>query len=214
MTHSEKTALAIALIAAAISFGQLRVSIRQGKHNATFEHLKKVRELIREASVIDPEIAREQVLAFYQHGTNELPLEGATYLRLLDALDLLGIAYKHRLVDRRIVRESVGSILRNEHAINRDYLNALSTAVNSATVYADLTFLIDSCRRVSLKDQLLSFWRGTNDRQEARSTSSTSASPFTAGETRASGHPGISSPSPSTTTADEEVNSPPIVSSG
>lgn len=164
LSTNETLTLSIALIAAAISFWQLRVGVRQSKHQATFEHLGRVRDLLREASRISPSQARDDVMAFYRHQVEEFSDGALLYLRLLDALDLLGIAYKHNLVNRVIVRESLRDMLRDEHSISREYIRSLRHTLGSDDIYADLEYLTECCIRPPLRERLSFTTRRKHDR--------------------------------------------------
>ena len=157
----------IALVTAGISYSQLRVSIRQSRHQATFEHLGRVRKLLREISGIDPAAARTEALAFYTGEATELSKTAQDYLNLLDEWDLLGVAYKHKLVNRKMVLEALRNTLRNPHTVGSDFIAKVKEAQKNTGVYQDLEYLIGCCARQTFRERLTAVRRVFHGRSKA-----------------------------------------------
>jgi hypothetical protein len=143
----------ISLVTAGITALQLRTSVRQARHAATFEHLNAVRDLLRKVFAVDPKQARQEALAYYKHEAAEPTLGARAYLELLDAWDLLGIAYMHKLVDRRIVLEALRNTLRDSHTVSREFIGQMQEVCGPAT-YKDLDRLIACCLRPDFRERI------------------------------------------------------------
>jgi hypothetical protein len=117
------------------------------RHQATFEHLGRVRKLLRDVSIYDPEKAREAALAFWNHEVPELAPDAKAYLDLLDEWDLLGVAFREKRVDRKLVLESLRYTFRNSHNVDRGFISQTKEKFQNPRMYADLDYLIQCCLR-------------------------------------------------------------------
>jgi len=144
----------ISIVAAGIALFQLRAGVRQGRHQATFEHLGRVRALLREISHIDPAEARAAALAYWTHQADELPPAARSYRALLDEWDLLGVAYREKQVDRKIVLRALRYTLRNPHNVSRGFIDQVQAIYQNPGMYADLDYLIVRCARPTPRERV------------------------------------------------------------
>lgn len=161
LTENEKLTLAVAvgsasisLVSAGIALMQLRASLRQSRHQATFEHLGRVRKLLRQISEVNPADARAAALAYWLHQTDEFPQYAKSYLDLLDEWDLLGVAYREKQVDRKMVLKALRYTFRNPHNVSRDFIEQVKDTFKNPGVYEDLDYLIQCCVRPTLFEWL------------------------------------------------------------
>jgi hypothetical protein len=161
LTENEKLTLAVAigsasisLVSAGIAIMQLRASLRQSRHQATFEHLGRVRKLLRQISEVNPADAREAALAYWTHQTAELPPHAKSYLDLLDEWDLLGVAYREKQVDRKMVLKALRYTFRNPHNVSSEFIKRVKETFANPGVYEDLDYLIQCCARPTLFEWL------------------------------------------------------------
>lgn len=184
----------IGLVAALAAVFQLRITARQGRHNATFEHLGRVRRLQRSISRVEPEEARKAFLAWWKRETEELSDEANSYLELLDEWDFLGIAYKERQVDRRIVLASLRNTLRTAYFVNREFIDEGKKLYENPNLYQHLGLLIEHCHRPTWKERLTDFRRRFDGRAKPKADAPTAAQPTLAGALPGGRDAGISSP--------------------
>jgi hypothetical protein len=154
LTENERLTLAVAigsagisLVSVGISLAQLRSANRLARHQATFDHLGGVRQLLREVSVHDPVEAREAALAYWNHEVDEVAANAQAYLDLLDEWDLLGTAFREKSIDRKIVLKSLRYTFRNPHNVNREFIDQVKKTFENPGMYADLDYLIGCCLR-------------------------------------------------------------------
>lgn len=201
LTENEKLTLAVAagsllisLVSTGIALGQLRVSVRQSRHQATFEHLGRVRKLLRQISEVDPKEARAAALAYWTHQTDELPEAAKAYLDLLDEWDLLGVAYRDKQVDRKIVLKSLRHTLRNPHNVNREFIGQVKKTFENPSMYEDLDYLIKCCARRTWFEWFSEKGKGLYVRSKNRNAATTRTTAFTlVGADTRRGDSGISS---------------------
>jgi hypothetical protein len=72
------------------------------------------------------------------------------YLQLLDALDLLGLAYKRRAVDRGIIREYIRPLLLSPDTLSRNCFEEIRTITGVPNVYEHLDYLLGKFEKRSL----------------------------------------------------------------
>jgi len=84
---------------------------------------------------------------FYERKLENLPKDAAEYLQLLDALDLLGLAYKRKAVDRGVVREYIRSLLLSPDTLNRQIFDGIRKRTGVTNVYEHLEYLVESFER-------------------------------------------------------------------
>lgn len=191
-TENDQLTLAIAagsalisLVSVGITLAQLRAGVHLARHQATFDHLGRVRKLLRDVSIHDPVSAREAALAFWNHEAAELPPNARAYLDLLDEWDLLGVAFREKRVDRKLVLESLRYTFRDSHNINRGFILQTQKRFLNPRMYADLDYLIQCCLRPTLLERLTAirraFYEATSDAptidKDAEVESSVSLSP-------------------------------------
>lgn len=199
------TGVLISVVAVVISYRQLLTSVRQSRHQATFEHLGRVRKLLRELSGIDPEAARAAALAYYNHEIDELPQSAKDYLDLLDEWDLLGVAYKHKQIDRKIVLDQLRNTLRDPHHVNRDFIREIKQALANPRVYQDLDLLIRCCVRPTLFEWITAKGKRFYDRSEAKRASAPTTPSSLTGTISGRGNTGIPSASGASAATTPEV---------
>ena len=158
---------AISMVSLAVAMLQLRAGVRQARHQATFEHLGRVRGLLGRVSGIDPVQARQGALNFYAHRLEKMPEHAQLYLELLTEWDLLGVAFQEKQVDRKIVLRSLRHTLRSSHNVSRDFINELKEALQNPEIYTDLDHLIACCARPTVRERLHSLQQRSYERSQA-----------------------------------------------
>lgn len=180
LTENEQLTLAVAagsalisLVSMGIALGQLRASVRQSRHQATFEHLGRVRKLLRQISEIDPGEARAAALKYWTHQSDEMPETAKAYLALLDEWDLLGVAYREKQVDRKVVLRSLRHTFRNPRNVNREFIEQVKKTFENPSVYEDLDYLLQCCARPTWFEWFSAKGKGAYVRSKTRTDSPT-----------------------------------------
>lgn len=147
------TAAVVAAIAAAVAAiaavgsalaacYQIYLSRQDANRRATLEHLRAIDEQIRPLVRYSPEVLEQAVLDTYA----KRPADAAAcaaYMALLNELELAAFAAERELVDAKLLREYLGTVIRSG-TIQLTFLNDLQKCCGDSTVYEHLrTFLVD-----------------------------------------------------------------------
>jgi len=188
MTSFEAVSLVVSWLAVAIAVRQLRSGTLQQRRQAAFDHIREIASTLQLIRGEDPGKLRQAIADFYDHKLETLPQAAGEYLQLLDALDLLGLAYKKKAVDRDIVSEYIRSFLLNPNTLNRKIFVEIRTKTGVQNDYEHLEYLVSCLEKPSVREWLReqpkhprrSLFRKNSTWISATPSSAANTEPFTA----------------------------------
>jgi hypothetical protein len=135
-----------AIVAAGVAIWQARIAAKASEMQMTFAHLRAVTTALNVVRPCDPNICRDDILAFYKPGDTSLSGDGQKYLDLLNELDLLGLAFRLKAVNCKAVLQYVKGHLVKPDTVPIDFIIKLRVAAEDSTTYEDLLHLITTAR--------------------------------------------------------------------
>lgn len=95
---------------------------RTSKRAETFQHLRDVNSAIAALGDVDVSHLQHEILAYMEHGLDDLSPNGTKYKQFLDTLELFSFAAEKHAVDSIIASEYLRSIVRG-HMVPTSFLN-------------------------------------------------------------------------------------------
>jgi hypothetical protein len=135
-------------LAAVVAIYQVRVQKVQAQRQATFDHIRQVDDAIHALGGREARPAFQNILAFNRHDVDDLSLEARHYLVYLDSIELLGLAYKHDVVDRTLVLDHLSNQLGNPYTFSEAFIEELRKLRKDPTLYAHTIHLKTEARRL------------------------------------------------------------------
>lgn len=142
MTFFELLSLVVSWLAVVIAVVQLRSGTTQQRRQAAFDHIREFASVLQEVRGEDPAALSEEIVDFYGRKRDNLTKPASDYLRFLDTLDRLGLAYKRRAVDQEIVREYFRAFLLSPNTFNRQMFEEIRTRTGVTADYEHLEYLV------------------------------------------------------------------------
>ena len=147
---AENVETLIAILSLWLLAYQVGVSVRQSKYNEALLHIRDVRAALQRVRGFNADIVRRELTESYENHSE--PTEGAAlYLELLDALDLLALAYKRGAVNRRIIREYLRPLIINQQTVPLSFLHSLRRLSREPTDYEHIEYLVRELESTRLR---------------------------------------------------------------
>jgi hypothetical protein len=123
------------------------ISTAATKRATTFQYIRDIADALHALPSLDAEPLKRELIDFYQHKRPELSVEARSYLRFLDLLDMLALAYAEDAVDRSTVRRYLRPLLRDSGAISLPFIDEMRQTFKDQSVYEHLQLLASDVRR-------------------------------------------------------------------
>lgn len=147
MTRFELASLIVSWLTAVIALKQLRSGTLQLRRQNSFDHIRAIALALQEIRDCEFGKLRQGITDFYEHKTETLAPDASQYLQFLDALDLLGLAYKENVVDRPMVKQYFHPLLLNPNTFDRQILEEIRHRTGGLHDYEHLELMLRSFER-------------------------------------------------------------------
>lgn len=136
-------------MAAVGAIWQMRAHVAAERRLAAFAHIRQVATILHGAREFDPRQMKQAVLDFYSGSADFLSDGAKQYLGFLDALDILGLAYKANSVDRSIISDYMAGLVKDPYSVSGSFITEFRRVARDPTLHQHLEGLVNALRSTS-----------------------------------------------------------------